>query len=67
MKITATRSFTYDTEKIKDTIRELNNDPNMEVSDDEAMDYINGYIEEDMRSPLCRHDVIVVDEDGNDI
>jgi hypothetical protein len=67
MKITAIRSFTYDTEEIKDTIRELNNDPNMEVSDDEAMDYIDGHIEEDMRSPLCRCEVIVMDEDGNEI
>jgi hypothetical protein len=67
MKVTAVRSFTYDTEQVKDTIREMNNDPNMVINDDEVMDYIDGFIQEDMRSPLSRHDVTVVDEDGNEI
>jgi hypothetical protein len=67
MKVTAIRAFTYDLEEVKATIRELHQDASEELSNEEAMDYLDSMIVEDMRSPLSRHELTVVDEDGNEI
>lgn len=65
--IVVTRSFTYDVEEVKRSIREINNDPALEVSDDEVLDLVNEWAYEDMRSAPTRHDMVFLDEDGSPI
>jgi hypothetical protein len=63
--IVVTRSFTYDVEDIKSSIRELNNDPELEVRDEEVWDLVHEWAYEDMSSKPTRHDMSFTDEDGN--
>lgn len=66
-KIICQRTFTYDVKEVKDSIRELNNNPKMKVSDEEALDLIYSWAYEDMRSAPSRHDLTFVNEDGEEI
>ncbi len=66
-KINVIRTFTYDVESVKESIRENNNDPGLEVSDDDVMEMVARLAYEDMRSAPSRHELIFQDEDGNDI
>lgn len=66
-KINVIRTFTYDVASVKESIRELNHDPELEVSDDEVMDLVSNWAYEDMRSEPSRHELIFQDEDGNDV
>ena len=66
-KIICQRTFTYDIKEIKDSIRELNNNPKMKVSDEEALDLIYSWAYEDMLSAPSRHDLTFVNEDGEEI
>jgi hypothetical protein len=66
-KINVIRTFTYDVESVKESIREINNDPGLEVSDDEVMEMVAEWAYEDMRSAPSRHELIFQDEDGNDV
>lgn len=63
--ITATRVFTYNVESIISDIQ--SGDSEMEVSDEEIMDIVDQWIEDDMRSPISRHELIVKDENGEDL
>jgi uncharacterized protein (DUF849 family) len=65
--INVIRTFTYDVESVKESIRENNNDPGLEVSDDDVMEMVARLAYEDMRSAPSRHELIFQDEDGNDI
>lgn len=62
--ITVTRTFTYDVEKIK---KEWVENHGTEATDDDIMEQIQGWVDEDMRSPLSRHDLVWLDDEGNDI
>lgn len=66
-KIICQRTFTYDVKEVKDSIRELNNNPKMKVSDEEVWDYVRDWAYEDMRSAPSRHDLTFVNEDGEEI
>lgn len=62
--ITVTRSFTYDVKDIADSIREVwQEDPTL----DDVLDQIHAFAEEDLRSPMSRHDVVWVDQDGKEL
>lgn len=65
--IVARRTFTYNVEEIVNSIRDVNNDQTLEVSDEEIWDLVSEWVYEDMRSPMSRHDLTWVDEDGNDL
>lgn len=65
--IVAQRTFTYNVEEIVNSIRDINNDQTLEVSDEEIWDLVSEWVYEDMRSPMSRHDLTWVDEDGNDL
>lgn len=65
--VVAHRTFTYNVEEVRNSIREINNDPNLVVNDDEIYSLINEWVYEDMRSPASRHDVRLTDEDGNEL
>jgi hypothetical protein len=66
-KIICQRTFTYDVKEVKDSIRELNNNPKMKVSDEEVWELVYGWAQEDMRSAPSRHDLTFVNEDGEEI
>lgn len=65
--IVAQRTFTYNVEEIINSIRDVNNDQSLEISDEEIWDLVSEWVYEDMRSPMSRHDLTWVDEDGNAI
>lgn len=65
--IVAQRTFTYNVEEIIKSIREINNDQSLEISDEEIWDLVSEWVYEDMRSPMSRHDLKWLDEDGNDL
>lgn len=67
MRVTVTRSFTYDVEEIKNSIRQINNDPEQEVTDDEVLELIESWVQEDMRSPISRHELIYTDDEGQEL
>lgn len=62
--ITVTRTFTYDVEKMK---KEWVENHGTEATEDDIIEQIQGWVEEDMRSPLSRHDLVWLDDEGNDI
>lgn len=66
-KIICQRTFTYDVKEVWEAIRELNNEPKMEVSDEEVWDWVYDSAYEDMRSAPSRHDLTFVNEDGEEI
>lgn len=67
MRVTVTRSFTYDVEEIKNSIRQINNDPEQEVTDDEVLELIESWVQEDMRSPISRHELVYTDDEGQEL
>lgn len=64
-KIIVHRTFTYDVGEIIQSIRDINNDPELNVPDQEVWDLVSEWADEDMRSPASRHDITWTDEDGN--
>ena len=62
--IIATREIRYSVDEIKQSIRDIDNDPTMQVSDDMVWDLIDGWVQEDMRAEFSRHDIRWTDEDG---
>jgi len=66
-KIICQRTFTYDVEEVKNSIRDINNDPKLKVSDEEVWNLVYEWAYEDMRSAPSRHDITFVDEDNKEI
>lgn len=65
--IIATRAVRYDVDEIIQSIRDIDNDPTMVVTDEMVWDLVDGWIQEDMRSEFSRHDISWKDENGEDI
>ena len=67
--VTAMRSFTYDLEAVKETMKEFasRHDKGEEISDEEAFDMIRDWAYEDLRSAISRHDIKFIDEGGNEL
>lgn len=63
-KIVVTRTFTYDVEKV---VEEWIANHGKEPTEDEIMDLIEQWVEDDMRSPLDRHSLVWMDDEGNEI
>jgi hypothetical protein len=66
-KIICQRTFTYDVEEVKNSIRDINNDPTLEVSFEEVCNLVYEWAYEDMRSPASRHDLTFVNENNEEI
>lgn len=66
-RINVIRTFTYDVVAAKESIREINNDPALEVSDDEVLEMVSEWAYEDMRSAPSRHELIFQDENGEEL
>ena len=62
-KINVIRSITYDVPSIVDSLKEMGEDINI----DSVMEYIEDWVSEDMASPLSRHDITYLDENGNEL
>ena len=52
-RITAQRTFTYDTEEARKAYFDING---VEPTDDDLLYLIESWAQEDLRSPLSRHD-----------
>lgn len=60
-RINVIRSVTYDVAGIVDSLKELGEE---EIDIDKVMEYIEDWVEEDMRAPVSRHDIVYQDENG---
>ena len=66
-KIVVTRTFTYDVQEVMNSIRDVHNDQKMKLTLDDVWDLVSEWAHEDMRSPASRHDLVWLDENGNQI
>tara|TARA_R110000868_G_scaffold160864_2_gene390694 strand:+ start:516 stop:767 length:252 start_codon:yes stop_codon:yes gene_type:complete len=62
-KINVIRSITYDVPSIVDSLKEMGEDINI----DSVMEYIEDWVSEDMASPISRHDITYLDENGQEL
>ena len=62
-RIVVARTFTYDVEW---AIEELEHE-GIEPTQDAVIEYLSSQVDEDMRSPLSRHEIVWTDDNGNSI
>lgn len=65
--IIARRTFTYNVEEIIQIVRELKDDPDYSVEEEDIWAVLDEWVYDDMRSPMSRHDLSYVDENGNEL
>ena len=63
-KINVIRSITYDVPSIVDCLKEMGEE---DINIDSVMEYIEDWVSEDMASPISRHDITYLDENGNEL
>jgi hypothetical protein len=63
-RINVVRSITYDVAGIVDSMKELGEE---EIDIDSVMEYIQDWVSEDMASPISRHDLTYLDENGQEL
>jgi hypothetical protein len=63
-RINVIRSVTYDVAGIVDSMKDMGEE---DIDIERVMEYIEDWVEEDMRAPLSRHDLVYQDEDGNEL
>jgi hypothetical protein len=63
-RINVIRSITYDVPAVIKDLEEMDVDP---IDLDTIMHYITEWVEEDMRAPISRHDIIYQDENGQEL
>ena len=63
-RINVIRAITYDVAKVVEDLKEMEVEP---IDIDTVINYITEWVEEDMRAPLSRHDIVYQDEDGNEL
>ena len=61
-RINVIRSITYDVAKVVEDLKEMEVEP---IDIDTVINYITEWVEEDMRAPLSRHDIVYQDENGD--
>jgi hypothetical protein len=66
-RINVIRTVTYSTESIIEEIRGLLDDPHHNPEIDEVLEFIEDWVEEDMRAPISRHDITYQDENGQEL
>jgi len=63
-RINVIRTITYDVAKVVEDLKDMEVEP---IDLDTIFDYINEWVEEDMRAPISRHDIIYQDENGQEL
>jgi hypothetical protein len=63
-RINVIRSITYDVPSIVDSLKEMGEE---DINIDTVMEYIEDWVSEDMASPLSRHDITYLDENGEEL
>jgi len=63
-KINVIRSITYDVPSIVDSLKEMGEE---DINIDSVMEYIEEWVSDDMSSPISRHDITYLDENGEDL
>ena len=66
-RINVIRTITYTTKSIVEEIRTVLDDPHHNPDIDEVLEYIEGWVAEDMAAPLSRHDLVYQDEFGEEL
>ena len=66
-RINVIRTATYSTESIVADIRMVLDDPHHNPEIDEVLEFIEDWVEEDMRAPISRHDIVFQDENGGEL
>jgi len=61
-RINVSRTITYDVAKVVEDLKEMEVEP---IDIDTVINYITEWVEEDMRAPLSRHDIVYQDENGD--
>jgi hypothetical protein len=61
-RINVIRAITYDVAKVVEDLKEMEVEP---IDIDTVINYITEWVEEDMRAPLSRHDLVYQDENGD--
>ena len=63
-RINVIRCITYDVSKVVEDLKEKEVEP---IDIDTVINYINEWVEEDMRAPISRHDIVYQDENGQEL
>ena len=63
-RINVIRTVTYSVPDIVSSLEEMG-DENIDI--ETVIDYIQDWVEEDMRAPISRHDVVYQDENGEEL
>ena len=63
-RINVSRTITYDVSRVVEDLKEMEVEP---IDIDTIIHYITEWVEEDMRAPLSRHDIVYQDENGADL
>jgi len=63
-RINVVRSITYDVPSIIDSLKEMGEE---DIDIDSVMEYIQDWVSEDMASPISRHDLTYLDENGQEL
>ena len=63
-RINVSRTFAYDVNII---IKDLKQNGEKNINEDTIIEYVNNLVNEDMTSPVSRHDLVWQDENGNDL
>jgi hypothetical protein len=61
-RINVSRTITYDVSRVVEDLKEMEVEP---IDIDTIIHYITEWVEEDMRAPLSRHDIVYQDENGD--
>ena len=63
-RINVSRTITYDVSRVVEDLKEMEVEP---IDIDTIIHYITEWVEEDMRAPLSRHDIVYQDENGAEL
>ena len=63
-RINVSRTITYDVSRVVEDLKEMEVEP---IDIDTIIHYISEWVEEDMRAPLSRHDIVYQDENGQEL
>jgi hypothetical protein len=63
-RINVIRTVTYDVQSVIKDLEEMEVEP---IDLETVMNYITEWVEEDMRAPISRHDIIYQDENGQEL
>jgi len=62
--ITVTRSLSYN---VSDIVSDLKNEGVTDIDIEKIVNQIQEWVEEEMRAPISRHDIVYQNEDGEQI